>query len=245
MGKIAGWFYQIYAWLIVYPLSWVFTIMAAILSSVFSLMGMANMANRYVAGTWARLILWITPARVHIVGAENIDPDESYVIICNHQSTYDIFVLYGWFPLQFRWVMKMELRKMPFVGPACHRLGHVFVDRSNKNVANASIEEAKRRLPEGVSVVFFPEGTRGKGDELLRFKRGAFNMARDMNWPLLPVSIQGADKVMPAKSLKILPGRIKMTIHAPISREQVQETPMKELMKESRATIARGADAVS
>ena len=245
MGKVAEWFYQIYAWLVVYPLSWVFTIIAAILSNVFSLMGMANMANRYVAGNWARLILWITPASVQIVGAENLDKDESYVIICNHQSTYDIFVLYGWFPLQFRWVMKMELRRMPFVGSACYRLGHVFVDRSNKDAANASIEEAKRRIPEGVSVLFFPEGTRGKGDQLLRFKRGAFNMARDMNWPLLPVSIQGADKVMPAKGLKILPGRIKMTIHAPISREQVQEKRIKELIQETRETIATGANPAS
>ena len=242
MEKVLGWLYQIYAWLIIYPLSWVFTIIAAVLSNILSLLGMPQIANRYVASNWARLILWITPVRVEVTGLEHVDANQSYVIICNHQSTYDIFALYGWFPLQFRWVMKKELRKLPFVGFACYKLGHVFVDRSNSAAAKASIEEAKRRIPGGVSVLFFPEGTRSSGPSLLRFKKGAYNMARDMQWPLLPVSIQGADKVMPAKSLKILPGCIKMTIHAPISEAQVQSQPMRELIRESRATIAEGAN---
>lgn len=230
---------QVYVWLIVYPASWLITILCALASNILSIMGLPNVANKYVARFWARAILLVTPVRTSISGLDYLRPGQSYVIVCNHQSVYDILVLYGWFPLQFRWVMKQELRRMPFIGYACYKMGHIFVDRSNRAAAKASMEKAKKKISAGVSILFFPEGTRSKGDELLPFKKGAYKMAKDMQLPILPVSIKGANRVMPANSLKILPGKIQLFIHEPITKQQVQDKSIEEMIQSTRDVITK------
>ncbi|WP_223788409.1 lysophospholipid acyltransferase family protein [Marinicella meishanensis] len=240
MKKFWGQIYQIYVWLLLYPLAWLLTIVVAVLVSVFSILGAARFAGRHIARTWGRLILWITPVWVKRHGMERIQPGQSYVVVANHQSTYDILLVYGYLPLDFKWVMKIELRKMPFVGFACEKMGHIYVDRKNRSASIKAMQAAKDRLVNGTSVFFFPEGTRSNGADLKPFKKGAFRMARDLGLPILPVSISGADRVMPTGSLKVLPGTINMTFHQPISSDQVQELGDQELIKMTEALVAAG-----
>jgi 1-acyl-sn-glycerol-3-phosphate acyltransferase len=160
------------------------------------------------------------------------------VIVSNHQSQFDIFVLYGWLDIDFKWVMKQELRKVPVIGIACERLGHIYVDRSNREAALASIDGAKQRIVDGTSVLFFPEGTRSR-DKLMRpFKKGAFRMALDLQLPILPVSIQGTREILPSDTLDLYPGRATMIIHPPIPVADYDTARLHELMEHTRRVIA-------
>ena len=232
--------FQIYVWLVVYPLSWTLTVLVAITVSILSILGAARFAGKYIACFWGRAFLWITPARVLRKGIGRIDPQQSYVVIANHQSTYDILLVYGYLPLDFKWVMKIELRKVPFVGFACEKMGHIYVDRRNRKASIDAMNEARKKLVDGTSVFFFPEGTRSNGVVLKPFKKGAFRMARDLQLPILPISIKGADQVMPTGSLKILPGTITMTFHEPISVEQINQLSDAEVIRQAEAAVAAG-----
>jgi len=186
---------------------------------------------------WARLNSWVTPILVQIRGRENIDKAQSYVIVSNHQSQYDIFVLYGWLGIDFKWVMKIELRKVPALGIACEKIGHIFIDRSNTEAALHSLDEAKSKIVNGTSVIFFPEGTRSKDGNLGRFKKGAFKMALDLDIPILPVTISGTRAILPTKTIDIFPGRAYMTIHPPVDISGYDNGSVKNLMTEVHSII--------
>ena len=155
MKKTGLYIYQIYVWLIIYPVSWTLTVLVAIVLSLFSIAGAAQFGGRYIARYWGKVILWITPVKIKLTGKSNIKPNQSYVVVANHQSIYDILVVYGHLPLDFKWVMKIELRKMPFVGFACEKMGHIYVDRQNRQASVQAMEAAKSKLVDGTSVVFF------------------------------------------------------------------------------------------
>lgn len=240
MKKVMLYVYQIYVWLIVYPFAWLLTILAAVLISLLSIAGAAEFAGRYVARPWGKLILWVTPVMVERSGLEHIEAHQSYVVIANHQSTYDILVVYGYLPLDFKWVMKIELRKMPFVGFACEKMGHIYVDRRNRQASIKAMHSARQKLVDGTSVFFFPEGTRSCGNRLKPFKKGAFRMAEDLQLPILPVTIEGADQVMKSGGVLITPGRIKLTFHEPIPVADINRLGSAEIMARSERIIANG-----
>lgn len=189
---------------------------------------------------WAWLMCKVNWNKVRVQGRENMDPGTSYVIMMNHQSQFDILAFYGHFGHQFRWVMKEELRKVPGIGWYTSAGGHVFIDRSNREAAIASLNAAKPLLDGGISVVFFPEGTRSRNGRMRPFKKGGFMMALQMELPILPVSISGSRHVLPADGFRSLPGPIDITIHPPIDTSQYSEDTVEDLMADTRATIARG-----
>jgi 1-acyl-sn-glycerol-3-phosphate acyltransferase len=164
------------------------------------------------------------------------------VIVANHQSHYDIFLLYGWLGVDFKWVMKQELRKAPMIGVACDRLGHIFVDRSDRQAAIASLQTAKERIRNGTSVFFFPEGTRSRSGDLRAFKKGAFRMALDLDLPILPITLVGTRRIMPPDSLDIFPGKARMIIHPPVAIGPYRDNDVEELMAVVRRTIESGLD---
>ena len=233
------WFlYQPYKYLVVAPVLGLATAFFATLALVLSLFTSSREASRLAAVPWARVMAWVTPMRVEVEGRENIDPHQSYVLVSNHQSQYDIFMLYGWLGVDFKWVMKQELRKVPGVGVACERLGHIFIDRSNHAAAIATLEAARTKIVDGTSVIFFPEGTRSTDGRLLRFKRGAFRMAVDLGLPILPLTVTGTRDVLPANTSDLMPGSARLIIHEPISIEGVTVEGCQELSDRVREVIA-------
>jgi 1-acyl-sn-glycerol-3-phosphate acyltransferase len=176
--------------------------------------------------------------RVKVTGRENIDPEQSYVVVSNHQSHYDIFVLYGFLGIDFRWIMKHELRKVPAIGVSCDRLGHIFIDRSNHQAALATIDAAKEKIANGTSVLFFPEGTRSRSGRLKSFKKGAFHFARDLELPVLPLTIIGTRDVLPADGIDLKPGRARLIIHPPVALNGTEREEVAELVTEVRDIIA-------
>jgi 1-acyl-sn-glycerol-3-phosphate acyltransferase len=205
---------------------------------LFSILVTPRWSSKWVAPWWGKLIIWVTGSKVELKGLENIDKNQSYIIVCNHQSIYDMLTIYGYLPLEFKWVMKKELLKMPFVGMACKLLGHVFVDRGNSEKANKSLIEASDKICDGVSAFFFPEGTRSRTGELKVFKKGAYRMAKELDLPILAMTITDANKVMPAHSLIICPHKIKLTIHPAIGRQEVEKLSNNQLVEKTKSLIA-------
>ena len=227
--------YPIYRWLVYAPFLVLSTVILGALAVLLTLLTNPRLAGQVAAVTWARLNAFVTPMPVTVLGRENIDLKQSYVIVANHQSLFDIFVVYGWLDIDFRWVIKKELRKVPVLGYCCEVLEHVFVDRTNTEAAVASLNAAKERLVDGTSILFFPEGTRSKTGDLLPFKKGAFRMGQDLQLPILPVSIVGTRKVLPSGTTTLYPGRAKLVIHPPISTDGAT---LLSLSKQSRKLIA-------
>lgn len=236
--NLAWWLYQPYKYLVVLPVLGVATGVFAFIGATFPLITRPRSASRLSGVPWARVLAFVTPMRVQVEGRDNIDPNQSYVLVSNHQSQYDIFVLYGWLGVDFKWVMKKELRNVLGIGVACDRLGHVFIDRSDHAAAVATLDDAKKKIVDGTSVVFFPEGTRSRSGRLKPFKKGAFRMAIDLGLPILPLTITGTRDVLPAGTSDLMPGSARLIIHPPVAVEGCTPEDCGRLRNEVREIIA-------
>ena len=232
------WLFLPWTLLITFPVVLLSTIFHGALAVTLSIL--SQRLGFYAGVAWARTLTWASLVRVCVEGREFARPDTSYVILSNHQGAFDILALYGFLGRQFRWVMKQELRKVPFLGWGCAAIGHIFVDRGNSSRAIASLEAAKSQLAGGVSVLFFPEGTRSDDGRLLPFKKGGFTMARQLNLPILPVSIAGSNRTLPKACLFPRPGTVRVRFHAPIAPNDFPD--IEELIGSVRAAIESGLE---
>ncbi|MDD5556539.1 MAG: lysophospholipid acyltransferase family protein [bacterium] len=240
MKKLLHALYQPYKWLFFFPYLVVSTIVFALAAMLLAAVANARIAS-FVGGViWARLITWLTPVLVEVVGRENIDTGQSYVVISNHRSFYDIFILYGRLGMDIKWIMKRELKKIPFLGIAAETVGHIYVDRSNIRSALALVKAVKSKMTRGTSVVFFPEGTRSKTGEMGAFKKGAFLIAVDLGLPILPVTIIGTEGILPANTMDLFPGRVKVIIHKPVPTAGCHQNDIQELAGRVREVIQSG-----
>lgn len=243
MKKILFWLYQLYFWPIFLPLVVVLTLLFGTLTAAFATLVNPRFASRTFAVTWAKILSWLTPMPVTIKGAENADRNQTYVVVLNHQSQFDILLVYGYLDLDLKWVMKKELRKIPGIGFGCEKAGHIFVDRQNPRKARQSVREALDRLGDGVGILFFAEGTRSLDGHLLPFKKGAFRLAIEQQLPVLPVTLVGTRDIMPAKTLRVFPGRGTMIIHPPIETDGMEVEDINTLLDQARQAITSGLPA--
>ena len=236
-----GWFgwmlYQPYKWLIFAPFFVSTTLFFGSATIVLSIFLPSRWVSLICGTFWSRLNAWLTPISVNVTGRENVDPQQSYVVVANHQSLYDVFVLYGFLGIDFKWVMKQEMRSVPGLGIGCEKVGHIFVDRSNRKAALASIKAAESKIINGTSVVFFPEGTRSRDGALRQFKKGAFRFALDLNLPILPVTIVGTRKILPSDSLDLLPGKARLIIDEPMRVDDLDGKDIPRLMEQVRSVF--------
>ncbi len=209
-------YFDIYQWLIAFPLLLVLTILTALFTIILSPILPDSKFSYYPAQFWGRAFCKISFVKVKIKGLGKLNPTQSYIIVSNHQSIFDIFVMYGWLPMIFRWVMKAELKRIPLVGQACASAGHIFIDRKSPLSARKSLEKAEKQLQNGISVVIFPEGTRTMNGEMGKFKRGAFVLAGDLKLPIIPVTLKGSFERLKRNSVKVTPGIIELIVHDPV-----------------------------
>ncbi|MCX8125138.1 MAG: 1-acyl-sn-glycerol-3-phosphate acyltransferase [Spirochaetes bacterium] len=235
--KILYILYQPYKWVVFFPFLVVSTLFFGFLTIILVPLTNPKIASYVCGAIWSRLNGYMTPIIVKVHGRENIDPKQSYVVVSNHQSHYDVFVLYGWLGIDFKWVMKQELRKVPGLGIGCEKVGHIFIDRSNSQKALQSLNEAKKKIINGTSVIFFPEGTRSKDGKVGDFKKGAFKMAFDLELPILPVTIVGTAKILPAHTINLFPGVVNVYIHKPIDINEFTESRIEELIQTTKSII--------
>ena len=213
------------------------TILTALIVIIGSMLGAGRWAGFYPPSIWSRIMCALTFVRVKVRGKENIDPKTSYVFVANHQGAYDIFTVYGWLGHNFRWLMKKELRKIPLVGYACEKAKQVYVDNSSPTRVKETMQNAEALLAGGMSVVVFPEGARTWDGKMRAFKRGAYALAMEFNLPVVPLTIDGAFKVMPRFKKFPRPGTITLTIHTPIHPDADGHN-LARLMEDSREAIA-------
>ena len=230
--------YRIYTWLVMVPLLALSTLAAGTAVIFLSVLGKPDFASRIFGSGWAKFNTWVAMVRVRVEGQAHLQPGQSYLIVANHQSQFDILVLYGFLGRDIKWVMKQELRQVPVLGAACAAMGHILINRSDTDAALASINSARHSIKDGMSVVFFPEGTRSS--ELAPFKKGAFFLAQELQLPILPVTILGTGRILPAGTLKLHPGAVTLIFHAPIrSRGQELQTLVQQSREVMLETLAR------
>jgi 1-acyl-sn-glycerol-3-phosphate acyltransferase len=216
--------------------TFVFGLIAVLVASLVN-----QRLGSYFGGViWSRVNAFFIPAFIQVKGKEHIRPEISYVVVSNHMSYFDIFMIYGWLGIDIKWVMKKELARIPGLGFGSKKVGHIFIDRSNSRVAMESLNEAKKKLTGGTSVVIFPEGTRSKTGEMGHFKRGAFKLALDLNLHILPVTLNGTGNIWPTDSMDIFPGRSELIVHKPIDIRKYDEGMIHELMEHAAEVVRSG-----
>ena len=190
------------------------------------------------ARNWLRL----TGVDVRVVGREQLDPNQTYVFVANHQSYLDAAPLFAFTGRRMGMIAKKELLNAPILGYGMGFVNVIAIDRSNRDRAVESLKVATERLRAGISFGVCPEGTRAKPGEMLPFKKGAFHMAAQAGVPIAPIALKNADKLMGKGTGEAWPGTIEMVLLPPVETswvkndkdlnalvQQVQGMIMKEL----------------
>lgn len=210
--------YYIYQLLIALPIALIATIAIVPAIILGCVLGFGHFWGYYPAHLWARIILWALLIPVKVEGRENLDKQESYVFVANHQGAFDIFLVYGYLNRNFKWMMKYQLRNIPLIGYACEKSHQIFVDKRGPKKIKATYDKARETLKGGTSVTVFPEGSRTFTGHMGEFKRGAFALADELQLPVVPLTINGSFNIMPRmRDMKFVRWhRLSLTIHQPI-----------------------------
>ena len=228
--------YKIYVCLVVVPVVVLFTAIGGLI--IILTMRIWPAFACAIPPIWARVIYRSSLCRLSTLGIENINQQDSYVVVANHISHFDIFVLYGWLPLDLKWVAKKELEKIPIFGATLVALGSVFIDRKKRGAAAETLRKFKENMAPGASVMFFPEGTRGDGKTLLPLKKGAFKMAKDLDLPILPITVVGTEEILPGGTLDLRYGSSCFVVHSPIDVSDVRQSTTEELVNRASTAIS-------
>ena len=208
----------------------------SVLSTIFDRSG--DFGHR-CARAWSWLILKTTGVAVKVEGLERLDPRRSYVFAANHQSIYDIPIVFASLPFQLRIIAKESLGKIPFLGWHLQRTGHVLVDRSKPGAG--TVKKMARLVADGHSLIVFPEGTRSTDGTVARFKGGSFVIALDAALPIVPISLSGSRQVMRKGRLMVQPGTVTVLVHDPIDTAAVPREAARELAASVRDIVAGAA----
>lgn len=195
----------------------------SIASSVFSSSGYFG---HWCARTWSWLILATTGVEVSVTGLEKLNPKQTYVFASNHQSIYDIPVLFASLPFQLRIIAKKSLGSFPVLGWHLQRTGHLLVDRSQSSPQRV-FRWANELTSRGLSLIIFPEGTRSRDGRLGPFKGGPFYPAVQAGLAIVPISVIGSRHVMRKGQLTTKPGFVRVVVHDPIETAAAAEPDMR------------------
>ena len=231
MKTILTFLYRVYQLFVAAPICLIATLLTAIVVTVGCTLGNGHFWGYYPGRWWGRVMIRVLLLPVKVEGRENLQQGQSYVFVSNHQGAYDIFLIYGYLGRNFKWMMKHQLRKMPFIGKACEAAHHIFVDKRGPSRIRESYEQARQTLREGMSLVVFPEGSRTFTGHMGKFRRGAFMLADELQLPVVPLTINGSFNVKPRQRdvYWVFWHSLRLTIHAPIppigqGTENIQHT---------------------
>jgi 1-acyl-sn-glycerol-3-phosphate acyltransferase len=196
----------------------------------------------YIGKFWSLLNIFLSGTRLTIRGKEKINTNLTHIVMSNHQSLFDVWALIGKIPLQIRWIVKAEIRKIPIFGYTLERMGHIYVDRKKRAAAYISLETAAEKIKNGTSVIIFPEGTRSNDGHLLKFRMGGIILALKSGVPILPVTVNGSRFVLPRNTLALMPGKIEVVVGDMIDASTYDENNKNELMEKIRSAIHENLD---
>jgi len=190
-----------------------------------------------IGAFWCRIILALAGVRVSVRGRENLragGQSGPVIFLSNHQGAFDIPVLQGFIPCQFRWIAKKSLFSIPVIGWTMTLAGYIGIERENSKKALKSLLRAAEKIKNGTSVLVFPEGTRSATGTLLPFKKGAFLIARKSGALIVPLAVEGTKDIMKKGSLMMAPARATISIGKPFTTKGKTEA---ELMRKTREEI--------
>lgn len=234
--------YYTYQILIAFPILLVCTVLTTTTTTIGCTLGFGRFWGYYPACIWSWLIIRILLLPVRVKGLEKLDSKTSYVFVANHQGFFDIFLVYAFLGHHFRWMMKKSLRKMPLIGKACESAGQIFVDKSGPKAIQRTNESARRILRGGTSVFVFPEGSRTWTGKIGTFKRGAFQLADELQLTVVPITIDGSFDVYPrsAKWPLMKWHRMSLTVHDPMPPQGKGHEYEKEMMQRAYDIVRSG-----
>ena len=210
--------YRIYQVFVGLPVLIITTIVTAMEVGIGCAIGNGHFWGYYPGRWWARIILRSLLIPVKVEGRENLEQNQSYVFVANHQGAFDIFLIYGFLGRNFKWMMKQSLKKIPFIGFACERSHQIFVNKRGVSKIKKTYDDARAILKEGYSVTVFPEGARTFTGHMGVFRKGAFALADELQLPVVPLTINGSFDILPRMNdwhfISWHP--LSLTIHKPI-----------------------------
>lgn len=212
------WFYRLYQIFVAIPVLVISTFFTAIITMAGCTLGSGKFWGYYPAHLWSIIFCRILLLPVKVEGRKNINRKTSYIFVANHQGAMDIFLIFGFLNHKFRWMMKKSLERIPLVGFACVKAHHIFEDHSSPSAINKTIEVAKERLEEGISLAVFPEGTRSSTGKINKFHRGAFLLADKLQIPVVPLTLDGPfDVLNRSRDIDLVERHcLRLVIHKPI-----------------------------
>jgi len=227
---------------ILVPLLFLLTVVYSLFIISYGMVRPASPLHGRIVKRWSRTFLRVPPVTFEVEGLEHVDPETRYVVVANHLSTFDIPLMLWVLPVEGRFLSKKELFRIPVVGRAMRRVGIISIDRqagrSSRSVINEGVQLAAER---GYSLIVFPEGTRSRADDLLPFKKGAFRIAIDTKLPILPVIIEGTDRISRPGSKLFFRGHAQVRVLEPIeTAELTNRDDLTALMRSVEASIAQG-----
>jgi 1-acyl-sn-glycerol-3-phosphate acyltransferase len=220
----------------------------AVYTTVFGTMSLASSLfdrgghfAHWCARQWSRLILLTSRVRVWTRGLERLEPGKSYVFVANHQSIYDIPIVFWSLPYQLRIIAKDSLGRIPFIGWHLRRTGHLLVDRK-RATPRQIVRWASRLTSDGLSLIVFPEGTRSRDGRVARFKGGSFFLALEAGLPIVPLSVIGSRHIMLRGRVTTYPGEVGLIVHEPIDTRGLAGSDAKEFGERVRRIIVPDAE---
>lgn len=216
----------------------VVTFIFAIAAIVVSFFSPDGHLSHLVARIWGRLLIKGAFCKVKICGLEKLKPEESYLFVANHSSSFDIFLLNGYLPYEFRWISKPLYFKVPFLGWGMKKAGYILIYRDKPRQAVKALGNAIEKMKQGFSIAIFPEGTRSRTGTLQPFKKGMIVIAIKANKSIVPITIKNAYKAKPSSGFLVKHCEISILIHDPVMIIKKKEED--ECLERIRNTIATG-----
>jgi 1-acyl-sn-glycerol-3-phosphate acyltransferase len=186
---------------------------------------------------WSRECLRVAGVRSRVSGLGHVLTDRPQIFFASHSSFADICVLAAHLPVQFRWLAKRELFKVPFIGWHLARSGHLMIDRGDRESATRLLAVAAERVRSGVNVLVFPEGTRSTDGSLQPFKKGVFHLALNAGVPLVPIRLLGTHRSIPRGTRRLVPGEVDMRIGPALDVAGLTRADLEPLMERVRAAM--------
>jgi len=224
------------------PVISAYTIVLGTVSIVSTFVERRGHAAHWCARAWSWLILATTGVDVSVSGLNQVKLGETYVFIANHQSIYDIPVIFASLPFQLRIIAKESLGRFPFLGWHLRRAGHLLVNRSQPD-RTAIVSRWRRLVADRISLIIFPEGTRSADGRVGRFKAGSFLLALEAGLTIVPLSVSGSHHVMKKGRLMTCPGHVTIVVHEPVQSPKIESPTVadaRELAARIEAVVRAG-----
>jgi 1-acyl-sn-glycerol-3-phosphate acyltransferase len=212
-----------------------FTIVLGTMSLLSSVVDARGVFAHRCARWWSGLLLWTAGVTVERRG---VPPPEatSCIFVANHSSHYDTPILFTALPRQLRIIAKATLGRIPFVGWHLQRAGHLLVDRQNPGAS--VLKKMQRMVRQGASLIVYPEGSRTRDGQVMKFKGGVFLLAIETGLPIVPVTVSGSRVVMPKGRLMVCPGTVTVTVHEAIPTSGLTREDARPLADRVRTIVA-------